>query len=148
MSDTLIITHSGIVITYDENGNKFKFELRGRQRSAESLAKARETIDKPVTEKEEKTFKPVECWHKASYGDEFKKVKVTSVAEALPYETARNVWISDQGVRSKVRSDSIYLITGANNALVERYKKLNDEIAAKAQELRDIVEKLEQLKIP
>lgn len=148
MSDTLIITHSGIVITYDENENKFKFELRGRQRSAESLAKARETIDKPVTEKEEKTFKPVECWYKASYGDEFKKVKVTSVAEALPYETARNVWISDQGVRSKVRSDSIYLITGANNALVERYKKLNDEIAAKAQELRDIVEKLEQLKIP
>jgi hypothetical protein len=44
----MTITHDDITITYDEKDNRWHFELRGRQRSAESLAKAKEFIDKPV----------------------------------------------------------------------------------------------------
>ena len=43
----LTVEYSGITIEYIEDDNKFRFELRGRERKAESLKQAKEWIDKP-----------------------------------------------------------------------------------------------------
>lgn len=44
-SNHIKVIHSGIEILYVEGENKWTFTLRGRDRSADSLAKAKEYID-------------------------------------------------------------------------------------------------------
>lgn len=55
-------THEGILITYDENANLWRFTLRGRDRSTDSLSKAKEAIDKPVATKA-KPFEKIQVWY-------------------------------------------------------------------------------------
>ena len=53
--------YQDIAIEYDEQSNAWKFELRGRSRGADSLAKAKEAIDKEPVEKR-KPFPKFEAW--------------------------------------------------------------------------------------
>ena len=59
MNDNLIVTYRDIAITYDEQKDKWFFTLRGRDRSADSLANAKKAIDAPPP-KEEKPFERFE----------------------------------------------------------------------------------------
>lgn len=52
------VTYGGIDIAYNEEQDRWEFELRGRERFADSLAKAKEAIDKPEP-KTAKKFVPV-----------------------------------------------------------------------------------------
>lgn len=66
----IAVEHNGIKITYNEDRNEWEFTLRDRDRTAETLAKARECIDRPVKDKKT-VFQRIECWIKRGhvYGD-------------------------------------------------------------------------------
>lgn len=115
-------THRDIEITYDEKDNRWHFELRGRQRSADSLAKAREFIDKPVTEKEEKPFKPISAWF-WDYRDEPHKVIVTSIAEHRGYGYAQ-AWIKDGKDRGKADARHLFPDTDATAAVITKWTSI------------------------
>lgn len=122
----ITIEHKGIAITYDERENKWKFELRGRKRSAESLQAAREAIDKPAPS-DEKPFKPIKAWL-WKYSDEVQPVTVTSIAEPARYTRGVEVWIkTESGTRSKESVDSIIQDCPEVTRLVAEFEALEDE---------------------
>lgn len=134
----ITVEHSGIVITYDEAANLFRFTLRGRERSAESLAKAREAIDKPVKVKG-KPFERFQAWF-TQYGS-VQKVEVTSIAEG-----GSHVWISfpegNRGYmnRSKVATLFVYPCNGTNDTIANQILVLG----LKREELRKQMDALQK----
>lgn len=137
---TIITTHSDTTITYDERENKWCFTLRGRDRSAESLAKAKEIIDKPVPKEKAKPFEKISAWF-FKYSNSPKKVEVTSIAEPH-YSLGDMVWISEKGKRSKEYArHQLFPTTSDNDKLVqtilanererERLREENDSLKSK-----------------
>jgi hypothetical protein len=149
MSDLVKVTYDGVEITYNESRDRWTFELRGRERSAESLAKAKEAIDKPEP-KEKAPFARISAYMKSygdymkSYGDKFQKVEVTSVAED-DYGTPR-VWTVRNGDRRKERADSLYCANAKNESLIAEYEALQTEIKALEEKSRALVNKMETIK--
>lgn len=144
---SVIITHNKVEIAYDEKSNRWLFELRGRSRSAESLAKAKEYIDKPVTEKEESTFKPVDIWVGARFGREFEKAKATSVAERS-YDSDY-LWVvrEECKTRSKERASECFPRDEANTRNVEKWLELEKQKDALREQQEKITESLKPIKI-
>lgn len=116
MANTIKVEHGGVTIVYDENESKFVFELRGRERKVDTLAAAKEVIDKPVPISKKKVD-PVAGWVSVdewgSNPKKFKNVLVTSIAES-PSWRDREVWISDNGKRSKISADKVFADTPLN----------------------------------
>jgi hypothetical protein len=75
------VKYDDIEIRYDENDNVWRFTLRGRERSTESLAKAKVAIDKLVPIEKMKGFTPVQAWFKESYEGNWGEVTVTSIVD-------------------------------------------------------------------
>lgn len=124
----IAVTYSDIEIVYREDDNRWVFTLRGRERSAESLALAKAAIDRPEPKKKGGNFTPVEAWYDGSgYGasiNGFRRVTITSIAEVFSrYGSGAEVWIKDKGGRSKVGADRVYPVGEPNDAVVEQ---LND----------------------
>lgn len=113
--------HNGTEIAYDEGANLWRFTLRGRDRSTDSLAKAREVIDKPVSGEKAKAFAKFPAWI-FLYGDKPEKVEVTGIADVRSYSGSPVVWVKDsEGKRSKQRvSFGIYECSADNDAKVEQ----------------------------
>jgi hypothetical protein len=95
------------------------------------LKKAKEAIDAPEPEKK-KPFTRVSAFlAPQSWGDKFRPVLVTSVAEDRAYNDDR-VWVvSSSGERSKERRSDVILDTPENEALIQEWLKL-------AKQVRDI----------
>jgi hypothetical protein len=136
-------THDGVEITYDEKENRWRFHLRGRERSAESLAKAKEFIDKPVVEKEEKTFVPIDAWW-FSYSEGPRIVKVTSVAER-GYGSLEYYWIKDGKDRSKRAAYELYPKTDKNDKLVSEVQALDSQLDSLREKRDEKKQKLDHL---
>lgn len=128
-SKPITVEHDGTTITYDERRNVWAFTLRGRDRSSESLAKAREAIDKPVKEKKSETFKPFEAWFGGGWSsNDFRKVTVTGIAERTYRYASRNeVWIRDKNARSKQDADSVYPVSEHNDPVIEALLELRKQ---------------------
>lgn len=135
-SKPITVVHSDITITYNEGENKWTFTLRGRDRSADSLAKAKEFIDKPLPPEKAKPFEKIPAWF-FRYSSAPKKIEVTGIAEGRGYGGDDKVWISEKGVRSK---ESVRLAIYPQNpkndqivqTIVEKMKqreKLSEEIS-------------------
>lgn len=125
----ITIEHKGIAVTYDERENKWKFELRGRKRSAESLQAAREAIEKPAP-KDEKPFEPIKAWL-WKYSDDVQLVTVTSIAEPSPYSRVKQVWIKhESGNRSKEGVDDVLEDCPEVQKLVAEFNALVKEQSA------------------
>lgn len=123
-----VVTYHGTEVGYYESINKWVFVLRGRERTVESLAQAKEAIDKPVKEKKPE-FKPVAAFKFETWGDDkFSPVTITSLIEG-----GNCVWIQskDSGYRTngrtKEQADKIYLNTPENALLIEAWKELNTQ---------------------
>lgn len=127
--------YKGIVITYDEPADMWRYELRGRYRSAKSLAKVKESIDKPVYQKN--PFKRFEAYYDQGF-DKFVLIEVTSIAESH-YGPADQVWCwnakAEYGNRFKASKDRIYPLSEHNlpiireiENLLEARKKVEDDI--------------------
>lgn len=134
--------HNGITITYNEPMNIWEFELRGRSRTAESLAKAKEAIDKPPKNKAEaKTFKRCEAFA-FSFG-EVKRITVTSIADEDSWNGAQ-CWVIQDGRRSRQPVHSTYAITPENEARVKEFISTTEKIKA----LRSKTEQIKQAMTP
>lgn len=143
------ITHGGIEITYDERRNLFCFELRGRCRTADSLAKARAAIDAPPP-KEKKPFTRFKAWKRDSLGwsaATYIEVEVTSITEG-----GGQVWISTPdkkySQRSKVPATSVYPRNEKNDAIVAEWKERQERVKALEDEQSKTVKKLKAYEIP
>lgn len=129
MQNELIqIAYHNTTITYFEGDNLWKFTLRGRDRSAPSLAAAKEAVDKPVAEKA-KPFEKIAAWE-ITYGDSPYRVQVTGIAESSWRSNELLVWIkaSDGHRRKQEAAFRIYPSVPANdllaNAMIEKYKQI------------------------
>jgi hypothetical protein len=138
--------YEGIEIAYDEDGNTWKFELRGRARSAESLTKAKEAIDKEPAEKRKQTFHKFDAYV-FSYHGGYKIATVTSVAEG-GWRGDLSFWISQDGKRSKERAANIFPVNAHNTKLIEERKILDAKIEALQEEAGEVSAKLECAKMP
>lgn len=141
-------THSEIEINYNENDNRWHFELRGRNRSTDSLAKAKEAIDKEPAEKRKQTFPRFEAYLFKSYESSAKIVTVTSVAD----ETGRGrlqFWISEKnGSRSKEHASSLFPVNEKNTAIIAEIEQLSAEINALEEKKSEHQERLSPATLP
>ena len=128
--------YNGIEITYDEGRDKWLFDLRGRSRSADSLAKAKEAIDKEPKEKRVQTFPRFEAYLWAY--NELRVVTVTSVAED-GYHQGATFWVVDGDRRKKERDYSLFPVNAHNT-------KLKDQIIAKEEEIEKINKQITKLR--
>src|SRR5687767_3440774 len=109
---TIQVVHDETTITYNESEDKWEFTLRGRDRSAGSLVKAKEYIDKPVPAEKAKPFEKIAAW-KFGYSDKPVRVEITGIAESPSYRrNALSVWIKNGTQREKV--DVLYCIYPSN----------------------------------
>ncbi len=132
------ITHDSVPITYDEHENKWLFTLRGRDRSASSLAEAKAAIDKPVVEKA-KPFEKIPAWW-LKYPGNPEKVEITGIAEKGYRE--QEVWIKCSEGRKKECLSSFFGCNEKNDAMVASIieknaaaSKLEDESAKLSRQL-------------
>ena len=118
--------YEGIEISYIEGTNDWHFELRGRSRITDSLAKAKEAIDKePVAKRV--SFPRFDCymWKYRT----LKIVTVTSVAE-LDYSGKPAFWVTERDgkkERSKESAYSLFPVTDHNTALLAQIKNKEAE---------------------
>ena len=132
----LTIVHDNITIEYIEADNVFRFELRGRERKAESLTQAKEWIDKPApVKKPTKKFERFQVVFSGGYMGYHKRsrsvVTVTSVAEDRYHHDKNNpsaAWVLKAGgERSKESVTHLYPIHPTNTARWGEYDRLISE---------------------
>ena len=122
------VIHNGVNIEYNETDNTWEFTLRGRERKAYSLAQARGTIDKPVSEKTEKTFVPVKGWFIESYGSKVQEATATSIA-ASRYGSQR-VRLTIQGKSTVENLRCFFPLNEKNAKKVDELRQLQTQIEA------------------
>jgi hypothetical protein len=128
MSEAIKTTYRDVEIVYLEDPNKWRFTANGRERSAESLVKAREAIDRTLDkEVKEKPWEPFEAYfNRYADGDPFKKVLITSVAEGRSYSGVE-VWVKDGNSRSKESLRHMYKVCPENEATIAELVRLAAE---------------------
>lgn len=138
------ITHNGTDINYDEPSNTWKFVLRARDRSVESLAKAKEAIDKPVAEKS-KPFEKIPAWEFRN--DVPAKVEITGWTDQYGSPAA---WITcpKDGRRKERIEFRLYPSTPENDSSVEQIIAKCAEVARLNDEIRRLKYKLAKLEVP
>lgn len=151
MSD-IKVTHNGIEIVYDPASNLWEFELRGRQRSAESLKKAQEFIDKPVKDPKKSTFQRVNCYFKERDWGLGEDTWAVLVATSISRDRWSNpvVWTTDEKgkERRKIDSRGLFPVTPDNTAIIEKLSKLTDDIKALRVQAEALEKKLKPITIP
>jgi len=136
---TIIQSYKGIRIDYDEDRNKWKFELRGREREVDSLKAARQLIDQPMRDKA--TFQRFKAWFSQWRGS-FVEVEVTSIAVRDVYNTTE-VWISKPGEgRSKELARHVYPKSAHNDHLISGIHDLDASITKLTKSREELVNKL------
>ena len=143
--DTLKTQHNGIAIEYNEKRNVWVFELRGREREADTLLKAKEVIDKPEP-KDKPPFTRVKAYTERSYdGSGFQTVDVTSVAFTHSWQETE-YWISTKNKqRQKVTAHSLYPVTPKNDELIAQIKSIDEQSAALGKQRSALKSKLEEM---
>jgi hypothetical protein len=139
------VVHDETTITYNESEDKWEFTLRGRDRSAESLAKAKEYIDKPVPAEKAKPFEKIPAWF-LRYERKPVQIEVTGIAERPRYGGDNQVWIKSGTHRSKENVRDIVPSNPKNDALIvsmlenlEARSKLVSEYEKLRQKLEPLV---------
>lgn len=147
-TETIKQTYRDVEIVYVERDDKWNFIVNGRERNLESLAKAKESIDRALDrEVKEKPWKPFEAWYENRYGGrEYEKVRVTS--EADRDYGRRQFWITrekdnsyggKEQKRSKEQIDCLFAVTPENDEKIRQMielRKQADELYAQASTLR------------
>lgn len=124
----LIITHNGVEITYNESQDHWEFLLRGRQRNAQSLAKAKEAIDKEPVEARKK-MEPIKIFMNEGYGSRPRLTRGLLTSFDRQYGTPA-AWITINGKRSKERLERLFLDTPENAAMIMKIFEVQKQIEA------------------
>lgn len=138
-------TYKDVVIKYDESDNLWRFTLRDRDRTADSLLKAREFIDKPIPQNERKPFKRIPVWF-TEYGNLPKRAEITGIAERRSY--GDYVWINCEGQRSKQVVRSLFPQNAKNNKLIEQIIAKEEEKRTLEEAISELEGKLVRLELP
>jgi hypothetical protein len=137
-------TYKEIKITYQEQENNWLFELRGRERTVESLAAAKEAIDKPFKPKEEgPAFERFDAW--IFHGNEFKHGVVLS--EAYSRYQSKMYWVKLDGakVRFQAQHYYVYRCTPEQDKLAKQCIAFTAQIEVLAAEREFVKEKMSHL---
>jgi hypothetical protein len=147
--NTLQHTHDGTVITYNEKENKWEFTLRGRDRSAESLAKAKEFIERPVPAEKAKPFEKIPAWLFEHHNKPV-RIEITGIAETPAHRlNEKHVWIKKGGKREKHRvSFCVFPATSLNDEIAAAIIEKTDEIRKLNKECSDLQRRLQPLELP
>lgn len=145
MNTNIQMIYSGITIEYREESNRWFFEVNGRERSADSLTKAKESIDRPEREKPVKPFARTKAYLMHSYsGDAYQVVDVTSIAER-GYSTGVHFWVSVNGQRKKESGYALVEVTEASTRVIEACKQLRAQEEALRAQVRDFEQSLPKM---
>lgn len=144
--EQLVVTHDGIEVAYDEDANVWRFTLRGRERSAESLAKAKEAIDKPVPADKAKPFERVKAIM-VGYNGDVTFGEVTSLADSPSYRSQEAWFLSAKGGRSKEDISRLCADNEKNRQLVAEGLALDKEAASLTKKAEAKRNKMDHLKI-
>lgn len=126
MSNAVTVLYCDVLVTYEEDRDVWTFSLRGRERSAPSLAKAKESIDKvPAEKKNDFQRVPVYCYNGWS-SSAMSKGEITSIAEGR-FSTPE-VWVVINGVREKKHASNVFPIGPANDGVVQVLEQLQHEL--------------------
>lgn len=142
-SKPITVVHSDTTITYNEGENKWTFTLRGRDRSADSLAKAKEFIDKPLPPEKAKPFEKIPAW--STYRDSPTRGEVTGFTEE--YGTPA-VWFVSNKTRNKIRAHYIFPSNAKNDRIFELVNTKEKQINTIRFEIRAALYGLKKLVIP
>lgn len=135
--ETIRKTYRDVEIVYVESDDKWNFTVNGRERNLESLAKAKESIDRALDrEVRERPWKPFEAWYENRYGStEYQKVRVTS--EADRDYGRRQFWISKEikpkyagdktNKKEKVGMDYLFAATPENDERISQVTSLREQ---------------------
>ena len=152
-------THSNIEVSYNEQDNKWHFELRGRHRTAESPAQAKEFIEKEPAPAKAKKFPRFTAYLRAgTYGHDanVQAVEVTNIAESSPYKPQyKQFWIynpasknyRDSG-REKVDHNRLITKSAGNDKLLDEIRAIEGQIAQLNEQATGLAGKLEFISIP
>ncbi len=140
------VTHSEIEIEYDEASNRWKFELRGRSRSAESLAKAKEAIDKVPADKQSKF--PQTPAFRVGLWNEHELVVVTSV-KGIGWLKDLEVWVKKpDGTRTVESTKALKANSKDNEAILLQKDILKNKIKILENEMRDLIKSMQPFVMP
>ncbi len=151
-SQEIAVDYNGVHVVYNEGNNKWKFDVRGREREADSLEAAKLVIDRPEP-KEKPPFDRFEAWHLA-YGDSIETVTVTSVAyNTASWRSDAEVWVSSvdgngKPDRSKKDVSSIYPKNPHNDPLIDEIIRLDNRKTELDQAIEAAKKKLKCFKVP
>jgi hypothetical protein len=147
MSD-IKTTYNGVEITYDEGRDRWVYTLNGRERSAESLTKAKAAVHRPPAKAEQKRWEAFDAFYAPWYDRTLRPVRVTSVAQKTGWQKNEQVWIVNNGRREKVDSTLLFAVTDANR---QRINEIREKIAAEealSKEINRLRNALEPISIP
>lgn len=142
---SLTTEYNGVEIKYSERNNQWVFELKGREKSADSLADAKGVIDH--TPKEQKKVTRFEA-----YLSPFMVgvIEISTVgACSKNYRGNAEFWITNSdGKRSKEPAERILKITPENDRLVVNANQLVKQIREFSHQWAALVASMERVDIP
>lgn len=139
-------THADIEVTYNEDHDRWEFELRGRSRTAVSPVKAKEYIDKEPAPKKATPF-PKFAAFKKDYTD-FIAVTVTSIADYTNSGMLNQVRIQGPGGREKIYVSRLAADTPENVTKIVQINEINAQIATQHEQIEMIMASLAPITIP
>jgi len=149
------VEHNGIKIEYNENINNWTFTLRNRERKAESLAKAKEFIDRPVAanSKDDDSFPRTKCyvqnhgWRSERGEGRWMVVDATSLTTRR-YSGSIEAYTSRNGkVDGKRYISDLYPVGEKNDPLVKESEELTKQINALEAKRNKVEDKMVELKV-
>lgn len=144
-------TYRDVEIVYVERNDKWNFTVNGRERNSDSLAQAKESIDRSLDyERKERPWKPFAAYLKKYSGDDFQSVTVTSQADPGRYTSGVYFWVTKgaKKERSKESIFDLYAVNPENDQKIARWRELNKEIDRLGGEQRKLNEEMEHVKAP
>lgn len=144
-------TYRDVEIVYVERDDRWNFTVNGRERNSDSLAQAKESIDRSLDyERKERPWKPFAAYLKKYSGDDFQAVTVTSQADPGRYNTGLYFWVTKgpKKERSKESAFDLYVVSPENIQKIARWRELDKEIDRLGGEQRKLNEEMERVKAP
>ena len=150
----IAVSYHGVLIAYDHHKDRWEFTLRGFDRWAPTLGKAKEAIDR-LPPKKYKPFKRIKVWvyNPCSPPDtNYLVAELTSVIADTCYGSYGQAWVSapsseGKTERSKVHLSSIYPCNPANDALIERIEALSKRMVKLEEDRSELRGKLKWLEV-
>lgn len=140
-------TYREVEIVYVESQDKWNFTVNGRERNSDSLAQAKESINRSLDyEKKERPWKPFPAYHQ-DYNRDFEPVTITSIADKS-YGSRTYYWVSNGKKRSKESGHELYAATPENEQRITRWRELDKEVDRLEDEKRQLVAGMEHVKTP